>query len=91
MRRVRHSVAVSLDGYLAGPKGEIDWIVDDPEVDFVGFAAQSDTLVSFLNGARGRRCRSSGNACIRVPAGSRWSTRWREVQEGQAPGTPTGG
>jgi dihydrofolate reductase len=45
MRRVRYSVAMSLDGYLAGPKGEIDWITNDPEVDFVGLAAQFDTMV----------------------------------------------
>lgn len=45
MRRVRYSVAMSLDGYLAGPKGEIDWIGNDPEVDFTALAAQFDTLV----------------------------------------------
>jgi Dihydrofolate reductase len=30
MRRVRYRVATSLDGYIAGPKGEIDWIVQGP-------------------------------------------------------------
>jgi dihydrofolate reductase len=45
MRRVRYSVAMSLDGYLAGPKGEIDWIANDPEADFIGLAAQFDTMV----------------------------------------------
>jgi hypothetical protein len=34
MRRVRHGVAMSLDGYIAGPNGEADWIVIDPEVNF---------------------------------------------------------
>src|SRR5947208_16758050 len=34
MRRVRYSVAMSLDGYIAGPKGEYDWIVMDPDIDF---------------------------------------------------------
>ncbi len=34
MRRVRYSVAMSLDGYIAGPRGEYDWIVMDPEIDF---------------------------------------------------------
>lgn len=30
MKRLRYSVAMSLDGYIAGPKGEYDWIVQDP-------------------------------------------------------------
>ncbi len=34
MRELRYSVAASLDGYIAGPNGEFDWIVVDPEIDF---------------------------------------------------------
>jgi dihydrofolate reductase len=34
MRSLRYSVAASLDGYIAGPNGEYDWIVVDPEIDF---------------------------------------------------------
>jgi len=47
MRRVRYAVAVSLDGYIAGPKGEADWITMDPdsEVDFNDFFGQFDTLL----------------------------------------------
>ena len=45
MRKIRYSVAASLDGYIAGPNGEIDWIVNDPEVDFAALFAQFDTLV----------------------------------------------
>lgn len=41
MRRVRYSVAMSLDGYIAGPNGEIDWIIMDPEIDFRGHAGLS--------------------------------------------------
>lgn len=45
MRRLRYSVAASLDGYIAGPNGEIDWIVHDPDIDFAALFAQFDTLV----------------------------------------------
>jgi hypothetical protein len=34
MRRIRYVVAISLDGYIAGPKGEADWIVIDPRGQF---------------------------------------------------------
>ena len=34
MRQLRYSVAASLDGYIAGPHGEFDWIPMDPEIDF---------------------------------------------------------
>ncbi len=34
MRQVRYGVAMSLDGYIAGPGGEADWIVMDPDIDF---------------------------------------------------------
>jgi len=33
MRAIRYGVAMSLDGYIAGPKGEYDWIIMDPEID----------------------------------------------------------
>lgn len=44
-RRVRYSVAMSLDGYIAGPHGEFDWIVTDPEIDFAAAFKQFDTLL----------------------------------------------
>ena len=34
MRLVRFGGAMSLDGYIAGPGGEYDWIVMDPDFDF---------------------------------------------------------
>ena len=45
MRRVRYSVAMSLDGYIAGPKGEADWILMDPDIDFGSIFAEFDTLL----------------------------------------------
>jgi dihydrofolate reductase len=45
MRRVRYQVASSLDGYIAGPGGEYDWIVQDPDMDFRALFAQFDTYL----------------------------------------------
>src|SRR6266849_3729227 len=45
MRRIRYAVAASLDGYIAGPKGEVDWIIMDPEIDFNSFFQQFDTVL----------------------------------------------
>jgi dihydrofolate reductase len=36
---------VSLDGFIAGPNGEADWIVMDPSIDFAALFAEFDTLV----------------------------------------------
>ncbi len=45
MRQLRYSVAASLDGYIAGPNGEFDWIVMDPEIDFAEMYARYGGLV----------------------------------------------
>ncbi len=44
-RRVRYGVAMSLDGYIAGPDGESDWIVHDPDIDFDEIYSRFDTLL----------------------------------------------
>ena len=44
-RRVCYSVAMSLDGFIAGPNGEADWIVMDPEFDFDAVYARFDTMI----------------------------------------------
>ena len=45
MRAVRYGVAMSLDGYIAGPQGEYDWIVHDPDIDFAAIFSRFDTLL----------------------------------------------
>ncbi len=36
---------MSLDGYIAGPNGEHDWIIMDPDIDFNAILSQFDTLL----------------------------------------------
>ena len=45
MRRLRYHVAMSLDGFIAGPKGEYDWIVSDPSIDFMSLYKEFDTAL----------------------------------------------
>ena len=45
MKRVRYSVAMSLDGYIAGPQGESDWISMDPDIDFNALFNAFDTVL----------------------------------------------
>ena len=45
MRELVYSVASSLDGFIAGPEGEFDWIIQDPTIDFGEIFSQFDTAV----------------------------------------------
>jgi dihydrofolate reductase len=56
-----------VDGYLAGPNGEIDWIVHDPTVDFRAVYAQFDTVLL------GRRTYE----LTQQPGAPPWPTGWR--------------
>jgi len=67
MRRVRYSVAASLDGYIAGPRGEIDWIVPDPDVDMASAFVAYDTVLL------GRRTYE----LTRQPGAPPWPAGWR--------------
>jgi dihydrofolate reductase len=44
-RRIRYSVAMSLDGFIADRDGGYDWIVGDPAIDFAAYLAKIDTLI----------------------------------------------
>jgi dihydrofolate reductase len=44
-RRLRYQVAASLDGFIAGPHGEYDWIVMDPAIDFKALYNEFDTAL----------------------------------------------
>lgn len=45
MRRIRYQVACSLDGYIAGPDDDFDWIPPEPTFDFDALYARFDTLL----------------------------------------------
>ena len=45
MRKVVYGGAMSLDGFIAGPNGEYDWIVMDPDVDFAALMDRFDTFL----------------------------------------------
>ncbi len=45
MKRICYAVAMSLDGYIAGPNGEADWIPMDPDMDFAELWSRFDILL----------------------------------------------
>src|SRR5262245_4545151 len=45
MRKVVYGGAMSLDGFIAGPNGEYDWIIMDPDIDFAALMARFDTFL----------------------------------------------
>jgi dihydrofolate reductase len=51
MRRIVMINWMSLDGFFAGPNGEIDWIVQDPEVDRALREPRADDLQSASAGS----------------------------------------
>jgi dihydrofolate reductase len=68
MRRLCYGVAASLDGFIAGPNGEYDWIVHDPSIDFAAMFAQYDTLLM----GRGTYEVASSAEHMQPTPGQRW-------------------
>src|SRR3954469_14946961 len=67
MREVLYRVAASVDGYIAGPNGEVDWIVHDPAVDFAKIYESVDTVLL------GRRTYE----LTRQPGAPPWPQAWQ--------------
>lgn len=44
MKKIILDLAVTLDGFIEGPNGEIDWCILDDDMDFDGFLAGIDTV-----------------------------------------------
>jgi dihydrofolate reductase len=44
MRKIKLDLAVSLDGFIEGPNGEVDWCIMDDDMDFNGFLSGIDTI-----------------------------------------------
>lgn len=44
MKKVILDLAVTLDGFIEGPNGEIDWCIMDDDMNFDGFIASVDTI-----------------------------------------------
>ncbi|MCD0470868.1 dihydrofolate reductase family protein [Flavobacterium sp. JAS] len=44
MKKVILDLAVTLDGFIEGPNGEIDWCIMDDDMDFDGFLSDIDTI-----------------------------------------------
>jgi dihydrofolate reductase len=57
MRRLWYSVAMSLDGYIAGLRGEYDWIPMEADIDFAAIFGKFDTV---LMGRRSFEAMSGG-------------------------------
>ncbi len=66
MRQVVYRVATSVDGYIAGPHGEFDWIVHDPTINLSAVYDSVDTVLL------GRRTYE----LTQQPGAPRWPTGW---------------
>lgn len=80
MRRIRYQVACSLDGFIAGPDDEFDWIPPEPSFDFDALYAQFDTLLM------GRRTYEMVGAAGESFRGKEVVVASRSLRPGEVPG-----
>ncbi|MBV8251797.1 MAG: dihydrofolate reductase [Chitinophaga sp.] len=45
MKKIILNIAVTLDGFIEGPNGEVDWCIMDDDMDFGGFLSSIDTIL----------------------------------------------
>jgi dihydrofolate reductase len=74
MRRVHYSVAMSLDGYIAGPNGESDWILTDPDIDFESLTGSFDTILMGRKTYEAARQQGGAPAMPGMPPGRQGGT-----------------
>lgn len=83
MRPVRYNVAASLDGYIAGPSGEYDWIPPEPAIDFGALFRNVDTV---LLGRHSYELVLRDPAAATWPAGARVLVFSRTLRQADHPG-----
>ncbi len=83
MRRIRYMVAASLDGYIAGPQGEADWILMDPDIDMRALLDEFDTM---LVGRRSLEAMGNGGQEVERQFGMKAYVFSRTLQQSDHPG-----
>lgn len=69
-RQVRYGVAMSLDGFIAGPGGEYDWITMDPDIDFAAIFGRFDAFIMGRKTFAATGSGMMGNAKVVVVSGT---------------------